>query len=1044
VTTYSYSASLLRSATDSLGRTTFFDYNETLQLIRETDPLGGITEYEYDANGQKISQTDPLGHTTTWDYREDGLLSRTVDALGGVNEYLYDASGNISTRIDENGHATLLEYDELNRLTKRTNALGYEQTYIYDAVGNCISFTDADGSTTLYEYDLLDQLVREIDALGGVKVYDYDVQGNLVLFTNANGNTTTYQYDNQNRLVRTTDALGNFVAMSYDSVGNQTAITDKLGHTTVFEYDSLNQLVKTIDPLEGETTRQYDAAGNIISITDPIGRITSFAYNALNRRVSETDPLGATTQYEYDAAGNRIVVADSLGNTTQFIYNELNKIVEEIDPLGNSSIFTYDNTGNLLSQTDRNGRTTTFQYDDLDRLLTEVWWNGGTIVNTINHTYDSVGNLLTISDVFSSYTYTYDALGRILTTDNAGTSGSPNIILTHQYDAAGNTIGTSDNFGVSITSSYDVRDLLVSRMWEGGGVDPARIDFGYDASGTRTSIDRYADLAATQQISRSEFDYDAKGRLTDVMHCDALDAILADYDYVFDLADQLVQETHHGQTSTYTNDNTGQLVSADHQLQNDESYSYDDNGNRIGGGYIVGTNNQILSDGTYSYMYDNEGNMIRRTEIATGEYTEYTYDHRNRLVLVQEKSSGGIILCEVEYTYDALDRRIAKVIDEDGAGPQTPVSTHFVYDGEHVWADFDTGGTVLARYLFGDSTDEIIARWRPSEGTAWYLTDHLGTVRDIVNGSGVLGNTITYDSFGNILSQSNFLFGDRYTYTGREFDAVLGMYYYRARFYDPMLGRFISQDPLSFEAGDPNLYRFVGNSPLTLTDPFGMAATTESGVSIGKIAGRIALWAASPQGCFVIRMMGGMTTSIVMETVMVPFYGMPSLGDYVFDFGFNMIFAAVSCIVSPPAQLVNVSFSAVAVCLKAAATETLKGSLIGMLPVTLKGTYFTAFASMSGGDGGDEGDIPWGEYSPTGCEGVAERIKKAIGGTIRRITPKRGDWLGPYRGKPTEWGHHDVVEKDGRIYDAMTGPDGCPIDDYKNLWDYADDLDFGF
>ncbi len=264
----------------------------------------------------------------------------------------------------------------------------------------------------------------------------------------------------------------------------------------------------------------------------------------------------------------------------------------------------------------------------------------------------------------------------------------------------------------------------------------------YNARGDRTEIKRYADLAGTQQLRRSTFDHDAKGRLTDIVHRDARDAVFADYDYFYDWADQLVSETHHGQTSNYTHDATGQLTDADHSAQADEGYQYDANGNRIGGGNVVGPNNQVLSDGTFNYAYDNEGSLIRKTDIATGEYTEFEYDHRNRLVHGTVKSAGGVILREVSYTYDVFDRLIARTVDADGAGPQAAETLHTVYNGQQAWADFGAAGNVLARYLFGQAMDEIIARYRPGEGTAWYLTDHLGTVRDIVNALGQLINHV--------------------------------------------------------------------------------------------------------------------------------------------------------------------------------------------------------------------------------------------------------------------------------------------------------------
>jgi RHS repeat-associated protein len=101
------------------------------------------------------------------------------------------------------------------------------------------------------------------------------------------------------------------------------------------------------------------------------------------------------------------------------------------------------------------------------------------------------------------------------------------------------------------------------------------------------------------------------------------------------------------------------------------------------------------------------------------------------------------------------------------------------------------------------------------------LTDHLGTVRDLVNNGGSVVNHFTYDSFGKVLSATPGGVDTRYKFTGRELDAETGLYYYRARYFDANVGRFIGQDPIGFSAGDNNLYRYVGNSPLMATDPSG-------------------------------------------------------------------------------------------------------------------------------------------------------------------------------------------------------------------------------
>ena len=129
-----------------------------------------------------------------------------------------------------------------------------------------------------------------------------------------------------------------------------------------------------------------------------------------------------------------------------------------------------------------------------------------------------------------------------------------------------------------------------------------------------------------------------------------------------------------------------------------------------------------------------------------------------------EKSSGGIILSESNYTYDVEGRRIAQSVDEDG--PVTAETTYYTYNGANTWADFDEAGQVTARYLYITEIDEILARWQPSNGTAWYLTDRLGTVRDLVDTAGVLSNHVDYDSFGQVLAQTNGTAGDRFLFSG--------------------------------------------------------------------------------------------------------------------------------------------------------------------------------------------------------------------------------------------------------------------------------------
>jgi RHS repeat-associated protein len=207
--------------------------------------------------------------------------------------------------------------------------------------------------------------------------------------------------------------------------------------------------------------------------------------------------------------------------------------------------------------------------------------------------------------------------------------------------------------------------------------------------------------------------------------------------------------------------------------------------------------------------------------LKIGEITSYVWDYRNRLTNVETKTSGGVLTRSVAFKYDIFDRRIAKTLDLDGAGAGVAVTERYVYDRDHIMLVF-VGATLKERYLYGANLDQVLA----VEGSqvSWTLSDYLGTVRDLVSSAGVVQNHIKYDSFGNVTAQSNSAIKSRFGFTGRELDAETGLYYYRSRYYDAAVGRFLSEDLISFAGGDANLFGYMGSSPTNGTDPWGLSA----------------------------------------------------------------------------------------------------------------------------------------------------------------------------------------------------------------------------
>ena len=205
------------------------------------------------------------------------------------------------------------------------------------------------------------------------------------------------------------------------------------------------------------------------------------------------------------------------------------------------------------------------------------------------------------------------------------------------------------------------------------------------------------------------------------------------------------------------------------------------------------------------YVYDYNGNTL--TKVVGSNTTSYAWDYENRLTSVTLPGSGGT----VSFAYDPFGRRIEKI---------SPTTTSiFAYDGDNLIEATNSSGTAVARYSDGLNIDEPLAMLRSST-TSYYDADGLGSITSLSSSAGSLAQTYGYDSFGKQTSSSGSL-TNPFQYTARESDPETGLYYYRARYYDQNVGRFLSQDPIGFYPG-VNFYAYVDNSPISLLDPLGL------------------------------------------------------------------------------------------------------------------------------------------------------------------------------------------------------------------------------
>jgi RHS repeat-associated protein len=784
---------------------------------------------------QPIPTTATVSGTTTYTYNAFSEVTSETDPLGRVTNYSYDAAGNLKTKTQvvgsggANNLVTTSSYDSHGLVTKQVDPAGRETDYTYDADERLSTVTTAVGTP--------DQASVS---------YTLDPAGNILTTTDGNNHTTTNTYDSLNRLLTATDPLNNTTTNTYDAAGNLLTTRDASGHVTTYAYDPYGHVIKATNAQAGVTTSTYDAAGNLMSVTDPLGNVTRYQYDARNRLIATINPAGNVTRQVYDGASNVIAVIDPDGNQTSYTYDALNRLVRSKDALGNSTLYTYDADGEVVSRTDGNGQVINDTYDGAGRLITEAWQGTSEVINT---TYNPDGQVTSVSDPNSSLTYTYDGQGRVKTVDNTSTPGAPHVVLTYTYDPAGNVLSLADTVGGQAEGlnayTYNADNQLTKIIQTGAALAGKQVDFTYNPLGQFATISRYSDAAGTQLVATSTYSYDTLNRLTGLADSQGA-TTLASYTLSDNANNLVTKRVDPDGTATYTYDALGQLTGATDSSSSipPESYTYDANGNRLTSGtsvtYQIGTNNQLLSDGTYNYQYDNNGNLVLRTKISDGSTESYTYDARNRLVAVIDKNGAGHQTQAVSTTYDALNRRISESVTT-AAGTTV---TYFIYDGssnvllEYQSAGSGSGGApVLKEHnLFGPAVDQVLAQDASSSGgkVSWLLADDLGSIRDVLDSSGVKTDHLVYDSFGNLLSQTNAAAAPRYQFTGRELDSATGLYFDRARYYNSATGRFLTEDPIGFAGGQANLYAYVDNDPTTLIDPFGTGGPGLPGLPTGN------------------------------------------------------------------------------------------------------------------------------------------------------------------------------------------------------------------
>ena len=764
------------TASDSSGRSIGYSYDAQGRLASFTDAAGNVTHYTYDDNDDMVSIIKPDQNLlVTNSYDPNGRVSQQTFPNGGTYRFSYalDGNGNVAqtTVTDPSGSVRQVQFNSDGHLTSDTVGLGTPQQ-----------------ETTTYELQPVSGVIlSSTDALGRKTAYTYDALGETTSVTRLAGTSqavTTYL--SYPPLVTLNGVL------SSPSFGSPSSVTDPLGNTTQFAYDASGNVLNVTDPLGNVTSITYNGDGQIAADTDALGNVTRFSYDS-GDLVGVTDPLGRTTTRFPDAAGNVISTTDAAGHTTRYTYTPLDQVLTVTDPLGAQTSFGYYPNGTLHTVTDANQHTTSYAYDNMDRLQSRQ----DPLGNTETYQYDANSRLKWYTDRRGVITgYGYDSLGRRVFAGFGYNGSSYDSTVNYSFDPGNRLTDTLDSLTGTIHHSFDGLDGLVSETTPQGS-----ISYTYDGDERRQTMT----VAGQPTV---QYTFDSTSRLRQIRQNGATVAL--DYD----AAGRRTSLTlPNGVLTQYGYDQASELTSIQYlsgaAALGDLQYSYDPAGRRTGvsgsfartnlpnaiSGATYNQNNQLTQWGSISPTYDLNGNL------QNDGVSSYSWNSRNQLASM----NGGTDV----FTYDSFGRRIAKSISS--------TAKVYLYDGANSVQELQ-GGNVTANLMTG-GIDELFLR-TDSSGAWNFLADALGSTAALTDTTGQIQTQYTYEPFGNTTATGTTS-GNVNDYTGRELDET-GLYFYRARYYNPQIGRFISEDPIRL-AGGINFYAYVGNDPSNRIDPLGLA-----------------------------------------------------------------------------------------------------------------------------------------------------------------------------------------------------------------------------
>ena len=789
-------------------RPTFLFRSLELAVLPGRDASGGWTGTSRSSPAPRVlpadvrvEVTEPRGSTTRMAVDRFGSPTRVEEPLGRVTTLTRDAHGRVTYSRAPSGHEMAYTYSglDLTRVQDHTTGavvnLEYEPTYhevrhVYGDVTEAWSYYNAQGlpdstrvgtassPVTKYTYTSHGRVksVTDPEDHGSFITYGDEVTGG-----NAWGNTETVEAGSASTTTRRTTSY------AYDGYGRLRKVTGPASDSTVTRYDVLNRVRQVINPQGGATTHFYGLL-HLDSIADPKGQVYRFRYNDLGWVYGEVDPRGQTTWHGYDRGGFRSYTTNRRGQTINFFYDELGRLARR-DADGGSTRWSYGN------------------YAESDR-----WVEASNGESTDRISFDAAGRPVEERSTRGTTAYTLQSGYNVRSLRTALRMTSPwTRSIGYRYNARMQLDTLIDLAGGRTTLGYN-EDGLESTRRLPTGLD---VDRGYPSTHVTAMID-YWDATLREHLSRG-YNHNARG---------LIGARRQRYAYAFETGEEVREygydpagrvggfvdkrypdSSNDGSCSGFErmDPDGGACMPSGGNTILSESYTYDAVGNRTDRSAVVEGGNRLTQFNGYTLSYDADGNLTRKYKSGV---IDQTLEWNSLGQLVRTVTNG----VTVGYGYDALGRRIRRT-------PGNAAQSTWVWDGDDLLMELDASGTPLREYTYYPGVDEPHSL-KQGSSVYYYATDFPGNVVGLIDSQNGLANQYRYRPFGQTEDQKESV-SNPLRYMAREIDSETRLYYFRNRWYDPEIARFISEDPIGL-AGGINPYAFAGNNPVNFIDPFGL------------------------------------------------------------------------------------------------------------------------------------------------------------------------------------------------------------------------------